>query len=355
MIHRKNWLDTRAWLSTLDLSPKTIEKYRIYLRHLIQWADAVPLSNARAIDITFPAYLMTSRNDGKHTPLSYSTIYKTLATTRMFFGYAQRNWWIRYHKVTDSWIDSLYPSRLSKPQPQLDDHKYYTLAEVRALAAVAVETLHEARAQAAACLLYLSGMRADTLASLPLQCVDLPNQRIFQIPAMGARTKNNKAAVTYLLDIPDLMQVVTAWDQRLRAANFAAGALWYAPLNHDGMAIYETTHAIKERATTIRDDIALVCKKAGIPYLSTHKFRHGFIVYARSRAQNMEQVKAISQNVMHANTLITDQIYSGLTTDQVREVITNLGKETPLPQIGKGAEDNLRAKIAELLELLKAA
>jgi integrase len=352
MINRQNWLDVRAWLATLDRSPKTIQKYRIYLRHLIEWADETPLPNARSMDLTFPAYLITARNDGKQTPLSYTTIYKTLATTRMFFTYAHRNW-SRYNKVTDSWVDSLYPSRLTKPQPRLDDHKYYTLEELRIIASVSVETLREARAQAAACLLYLSGMRDDTLSSLPLQCIDLPNMRIFQVPSMGPRTKNNKAAITYLLDIPDLLSIVTAWDQRLRAKNFSPNALWFAPLNHDGMQMRESTHAIQERGTIVRDDTILICKKAGIEYKSPHKFRHGHIVYARSRAQNMEQVKAISQNVMHANTIITDQIYSGLATDQVRNIITTLGSKSTSAGAHLERKEDIEARIIELLALLK--
>jgi site-specific recombinase XerD len=350
MINRQNWMDTRAWLATLDRSPKTIQKYRIYLRHLIEWADETPLPNARLMDPAFPTYLITSRNDGKQIPLSYTTIYKTLSTTRMFFTYA-RHTWTRYNKISDSWVELLYPSRLSKPQPQIDDHKYYNLDELHAIASVSTETLHEARAQAAACLLYLSGMRADTLSSLPLQCVDLPNMRIFQVPSMGPRTKNNKAAITYLLNIPELLEIVRAWDDRLRRQSYAPNALWLAPLNHDGMVIHESTHAIQERSVVIRDDIALICKKAGIEYLSPHKFRHGHIVYARSHARNMEDVKAISQNVMHANSIITDQIYSGLTSNQVRNIITSLGN-SPLQKVEE-ENANLNKKITELITLLQ--
>lgn len=219
-----------------------------------------------------------------------------------------------------------------------------TRAEVLALASVSVETLHEARAQAGAALLFLSGMRADTLASLPMQCIDLPNLRIYQIPSMGVRTKNNKAAITYLLNVPELLDVVRAWDNRLRQRSFAPNALWYAPLNHDGMEIYETSRAIQARHGIIRDDIEMLCKKLGVSYASPHKFRHGHIVYARSFASNMEEVKAISQNVMHANTIITDQIYSGLAADKVQSVITNLGAHAP---------QNQNPNIAEILLLLE--
>lgn len=346
MIHRQNWTDTRDWLHGLDRSPKTIEKYRIYLRHLIEWADDTPLPKARDIDLSFPAYLITARNDGKARPLSYSTIYKTLTTARMYFNHARRHW-PRYSKLSDSWIEGLYPSRLTKPQPQLEEHQYYTLAEVLALATVSVETLHEARAQAGAALLFLSGMRADTLASLPMQCIDLPNLRIYQIPSMGVRTKNNKAAITYLLNVPELLDVVRAWDNRLRQRNFAPNALWYAPLNHDGMDFYETSRAIQARHGIIRDDIEMLCKKLGMSYASPHKFRHGHIVYARSFASNMEEVKAISQNVMHANTIITDQIYSGLSANKVQNVITKLGASAPQNKYLDTAE------ILLLLEKLK--
>jgi integrase len=89
----------------------------------------------------------------------------------------------------------------------------------------------------------------------------------------------------------------------------------------------------------------LICKKAGVDYLSPHRFRHGHIVYARSHARTQEEVKAVSQNVMHANTIITDQVYSGLTGDQVRNVITNLGASNP----------NLdKAEILRLIDALKA-
>lgn len=353
MIHRQNWLDTRAWLDFManvhDRHEKTIRKYGVYLRHLIEWADRTPLPHAHHILPTFPTYLTTARNDGKAGPLSYTTIYKTLSTTRMFFEHAAKHW-RPYQTLSPAWIELLIPNRATRPEPTLQEHKYYTLDQLRTLAAVSTETLREERAKAAACLLYLSGMRADTLASIPLQCVDLPNMRILQIPSMGPRTKNNKAAITYLLNIPDLLEIVHAWDDRLRRLRFSPAALWYAPLKSDGMTLYESTIAINERSIAIRDDIELLCSKAGIDYLSPHHFRHGHIVYARGHARTQAEVKAVSQNVMHANTIITDQIYSALTTDEVRSVITSLGMQNPSP-IRKGADKD---ELLRLLEALKA-
>ncbi len=346
MINRQNWMDTNAWLHHLEHNlgrhTKTIQKYRVSLRHLLEWADEKTLPNARLIDPAFPTYLITARNDGKAVRLSYTSMYKTLATARSFFQYARMEWPPRYAKLSDSWVNLLYPNANCKPAPQLDDHQFYTIEEMYAIAAVSTETLREARAQAAACLLFLSGMRSDTLCSLPIQCVDIPNRRIYQIPSMGPRTKNNKAAITYLLEIPELLAVITAWHNRLQELD--PKSLWYPILNHDGMQLIESARAIEGRSGSIRDDLPFICKKAAVKYLSPHKFRHGHIVYARNRARNMGELKAISQNVMHANSIITDQIYGGLTSNQVQSVISRLGTQ----------EQDNKSDILLLIEKLKA-
>lgn len=351
MINRRNWLDTRAYLKHIERQggkhPETIRKYRMQLRHLLEWADETPLERAREIDPVFPMYLVSARVDGKTAPLTYTTIYKTLATVRTFFQFARMEWTHRFRRLSENWVSLLQPARISKPVPQLQEHRFYTIEEVRAIARVSTETLHEARGQVAACMLFLSGMRPDSLASLPIACVDLAERRLLQIPQMGIRTKNSKAAITYLLDVPELMDVVTAWDQRVRS--FVPNALWYATLNNDASRLTETTTAIAGRASVIGDDIRLICKKAGVDYLSPHKFRHGHIVYARNLAQNMAQLKAISQNVMHSSVLITDQVYSALTDHQVRDVIAGLG------QNAEKANTDLITQLTELLARLQRA
>lgn len=348
MINRQNWLDTRAFLYHLERQggkhPETIRKYRMQLRHLLEWADEISLSKAREIDPVFPIYLLSARVDGKSMPLTYTTIYKTLATVRTFFQFARLEWHHRYRRLSDSWITLLQPMRIAK-SVQLQEHRFYTIEEVKAIASVSTETLHEARGQVAACMLFLSGMRPDALASLPIACVDLTQRRILQIPQMGIRTKNNKAAITYLLDIPELMDVVIAWDRRVRS--FSPNSLWYATMNNDASQLTETMRAIIGRASVIGDDIRLVCEKAGVEYLSPHKFRHGHIVHARNLAQNMEQLKAISQNVMHSSVLITDQVYSALTDNQVRDVISTLGHGS------RPSHADLIVQLTELLAQLK--
>lgn len=47
-------------------------------------------------------------------------------------------------------------------------------------------------------------------------------------------------------------------------------------------------------------------RSIGLPYHSPHAFRHGHAVYALKLAENISQLKAISQNLMHANLSTTD-------------------------------------------------
>ncbi len=347
MINRQNWLDVHAYVHHMErrVHPSTVHKYRTQLRHLLEWADDHPFEKAREIDPAFPTYLITARADGKPEPLSYSTIYKTLVTVRAFFHFARLEWTQRYRRISESWIDLLQPARESKPMPQLQEHRFYSLEEVLAIARVSVETLREERARVATAMLFLSGARPDVLASIPISCVDLPGKRILQIPQMGVRTKNNKAAITYLLDIPELLNIVQDWDRRVRGA-FTPSALWYATLNHDGMQLTETSRAIIGRASVIGDDLRIICKKAGVEYKSPHKFRHGHIVYARRLARTPDDVKAISQNVMHANSNITDQVYGALTDNQVQSAIANLSQPR-----SAGSREEL---ILQLIEMLKA-
>ena len=173
-------------------------------------------------------------------------------------------------------------------------------------------------------MLFLSGMRADVLASIPINCIDLPNRTLYQLPEKGVHTKNNKAAKTYLLNIPDLLHVVEAWHARLIDLCFPPDALWYTNLARDAMTLVPTTRTISKRYNMVEDDVRLICQKAGVPYLSPHKVRHGHTVYGLKRAQNVAQLKAISQNIMHASIVTTDQIYGRLVNDDVQDIIASI-------------------------------
>ncbi|MBI5951913.1 MAG: hypothetical protein HY865_09665 [Chloroflexi bacterium] len=374
MINRENYHDVHAYLHYLDrrqLDPATVKRARGHLRHLLEWADETPLTKARAIDPSFPAYLaMPSARIAQPFNASFperrlapSSIIKCLANARQFFEYAHNEWSLRYKSITISWVELLQPPRQLRAESRLAVREYWSLEDVQKIAAVSTETLREQRGQVAVCMLYLSGMRAEALATLPIHCVDLTTGAIKQLPEAGVKTKNRKAAITYLLPIAELHDVVARWDQRVRS-QLPAGALWYATLTSDGMQVTPTLEAYAQRYNIIEHDVKLICQRAGVPYKSPHKLRHGHAVYGLKNARTLEELKAVSQNIMHASMTITDGVYANLLGNEVQSVITSLGKNSPpyLSTNGEGqgmepalTKDQIAAKISELLELLRSS
>lgn len=65
--------------------------------------------------------------------------------------------------------------------------------------------------------------------------------------------------------------------------------------------------------------------ETGLPYHSPDKFSRGHAVYALKNAKDIPALKAVSQNLMHANLSITDGVYGILSEQDVKEQIANLG------------------------------
>lgn len=327
MIHRQNWLEVKSYLVYLadvnQFSVKTIAKRRGHLRHLLEWADETRLPLAQKIGHGFPVYLQTARDDGKDICLSAASMKGICNAARLFLTWARKNI-PAYHSLPESWIDTLQPSRKFSLTADLKEHQAYSLEDVLKVVGCQAESVLQRRDIAAMCFLFLSGLRVDAFVSLPLSCVNLAEKKISQLPKLGVRTKNSKAAITYLLDIPQLYRVVCDWDQFVRQT-LPADAYWYATISSDAETLSNQGSGAGRRVILARG-LRKVCHKAGITYLSPHKLRHGHAVHALRSAKTIEELKAISQNLMHSSITITDSIYSVLSGADVQDRINGLGK-----------------------------
>ncbi len=238
MINRENWLDAKMYLDyharIMQRSPKTIKRKRGHLRHLLNWADEIPFSEAASIQIIFPQYLLTARNDGRKRSLSASSVQRACREARSFYEWASIMLSKKYQSVVPMWIASLRPPRSYSRQATLQERKVFTLDMVRAVTALEPKTVKEQRDQAAFAFLFLSGMRIGAFVTLPIHCVDLIGQRVHQKPQHGVKTKNHKAAITSLLTLPDLLEIIAVWDTLIKQV-LPSDAPWYPPLNSDGM------------------------------------------------------------------------------------------------------------------------
>ncbi len=335
LLNRRNYQDTRAFLmyreEVRQNDPRTVDFARVALDHLLRWATATPFSQAASLRPTLPAYL-----EGLGISVAYRG--KLLQNVRDFFGYARDTWPERY-PLARAFLDSLHTRQRVGAVAEV---KNWTVEDVRALTLFEPRSLRDEADIAAAAFLFLSGMRVSAFTSLPLRAVDFDRDPVLvrQWPDLGVRTKNGKAANTFLLPQPelaDLRDVARRWDVKVRAA-LGDSALWYAVLDPDG-GFAQIQEAGAHRDDALRRRLRDLCERAGVPYRSPHKFRHGHIAWARDRCVTVAEFKAVSQNVMHESMSLTDSRYSTLGESELAARLAGLGAEE-------------RAEVAALVEAL---
>jgi site-specific recombinase XerD len=332
--------------------PKSVDLHRVHLRRLLIWAGDESLEAVHKITPIFPAYLATTKGDHTKKPLSPRFITDTCVTARMFFTWAKREDPERFRAISNDWIEMIHPGTSSMITSQLNEHELYTLEEVRQLMAVPAHSMTEKRDRAAVAMLYLSGMRISAMLTLPISCVDLTKHKISQLPSKGVMTKFHKAAITSLLNIPDLLEIVKEWDGIVRK-NIPEDGYWYALIGQQraGPGVLRTDSGEGKpiyRRRNLARYLKQLCEQVGIPYRSPHKLRHGHAVYGVKRARNIEELKAVSQNLMHSSISITDGLYGRLTSDDVNRAITNLGAPPAQPAQPAGDMGALLQVLAKL-------
>ena len=335
MIERQNYLKTRKHFiylqEVMQLNPASLDRYRFYLRHLLLWAREVDFKNAQNIRPTLPSYLASlPGKDGKGN-LAGCTQKKILDTSKRFFRWAKTSYSRELNSLPITWIDTLKMPR----QPQVtQENVFVSEDDVRKIISYPVEQddLALLRDQAAAALLFLSGMRGSAFVTLPISALDLENLTVRQWPEMGVHTKNSKKATTFLLNIPDLLEPVHRWDAVVRPA-LPPTTPWYAPIKHSwGEQSLSNEEPGKCRLNGLNKRLKLLFSLANIEFKSPHKFRHGHAVYGLLHAKTMAVYKAVSMNLMHESIEITDSTYAPMLSSDVQVRIAGLsGKAMSTP------------------------
>lgn len=348
MVNRSNYVLSNKYLTyrkEIDqLSKGSMRFEKTQIRRLLEWAGDVPFAKIMDKRPSYPEYLLAYRLDRRDGELKHDYRKRLLATARRFF------YWLYegergYRHIRPTWIKTLKTKRAVVDKGKIEA---VTFEEIIAIVNTLAETLKERRTKAAACFLYLSGERISAFVSMPIKAVDIKNRMILQHPDLGVKTKNRRHATTYLLPIPELIEIVEDWDKLVRSV-LPENGFWFAPFTPDTGEIDTDCFEIGDsRPDLARKNLKAWMKKNDLPYRSPHKFRHGHIHYGLENAKDLEQFKAVSMNVMHSNMTITDQIYSRLKDDTVNQNIEKLGKSnSKKPSI----EDNIE-QIQEFLEFL---
>jgi site-specific recombinase XerD len=351
MINRENWkliqeyLAYRKEVDLLAVSSLRLEE--TWLRHLLEWAQEILFENVSKIRPTLPEYVLDARLDGSGQALSPVYVRKIIRASLNFFQWLKTHHW-GYSSITQAWLDTLKPPRMTIVHKE---HEAVTIEEIRAIAKAPVETLKEKRIRAAAVLWFLSGIRIGAFVTLPIKGLDFENRSIRQWPKLGVRTKFGKHQTTYFLNIPELIEVVKEWDDFVRS-QLSNEYPWFANISPEtGELDQDNSFIGKNRHYGARKDLKDWLEKINLPYHSPHKFRHGYAVYTLRNADNIAELKAISQNLMHSSISTTDSIYGILSKNDIKEQIEKISKRINNLEIKKN--DDLIEALTEIINQMK--
>lgn len=347
MINRENWLLVKEYMNfrfnISHLSPSSMRLEETWIKHLLEWLGEIPVWQASKIKLSLKDYLANTEDHKK-----YSSIYtrKILATSYRFFIWSVKHYPQYEKNITVNWLDTMKPVRMVNDDKE---HEFVTLEEIRTIANSPVETLRDRRIRAAAVFWFLSGIRIGAFVSLPIKAVNLNKREVYQFPSLGVHTKFGKKGTTHLLNIPDLLDVVKDWDTKIRE-HLGEDSFWFSPLSPDtGTFNPSIQKAGLCRSSRANKDLHDWCSRMEIKYHSPHKFRHGHAVYGIEHSEDVADLKAVSQNLMHANLSITDGVYGMLSVNAVGKRISKLGKHV---QTGEYGKDDLRNELLEILTKL---
>ncbi|MBA4375687.1 MAG: hypothetical protein C0401_05885 [Anaerolinea sp.] len=329
LINRENYLDTLEYIDYQDRIEQcckdSLKRKWAYMRHFLEYACGAGFNSLDNLSVTFPNYLEKARNDNKTVRLSPVTIRRNLLEVRDFYRWAMLYKTKKYKKVSPIWLSTLRISKSRFNRAGLPDREYYSLEDTLKLCKFNPDSLIDKRDRATVALLYLSSMRISATTSIKVHSIDLDSMTIYQNPADGVKTKNNKSMETILLPIDELLEVIKDWYEKI-VNELGKNGLWYPSLSTDGLRFsnQENIGSIASRNKSLRDGVKRLCFRAGLEYFAPHKFRRGHGVYAVKHSNNFEEFQAYSQNMGHEDPGTTFKYYSKLSNNDIRDIILKI-------------------------------
>ena len=93
-----------------------------------------------------------------------------------------------------------------------------------------------------------------------------------------------------------------------------------------GSQVLTAAEPSRFRNSGLGDNMRELFRRAGLPPLSPHAFRHGHATHALKMAKDVADLKAVSMNLRHSSLTITDSIHAVLSDKNMGERIAQLGR-----------------------------
>jgi hypothetical protein len=157
---------------------------------------------------------------------------KKFRIARQFFSWAWLTHTSGFRVISLAWIELLCTARQKRALVP-EEHVLLPVEEAICLATLPGEDgdLARWRDRAAAARLFLTGERANALVTSPVDEINFADNWVRQLLELGVKNKNGKKATTFLLPVPELLEVVHSWDRFVRT-RLPGSASWYAPVEN---------------------------------------------------------------------------------------------------------------------------
>ena len=335
--------------SSIDVIEKSIWDYEAFSKE----EDYALFDKKRAIG--FKKWLSEKKNNDKL--LELSTQHTRLTKLIKFFKWlADQSGYKSKISVYDiAYLKMDKKSARIAIAPKVDSLDYPSIEQViHVCSSINPKSEIDMRDKALIAFTLLSGMRDEAILTLPLGCFNPDKLLVSQDPSKGVKTKFSKSITTFLFEFDDeLLKVILYWyNYLLNEKKFDLKDPFFPRTKVEQTS--DTNYAFQVKgvepyywneAQSMRDIFKLRCENAGIDYYSPHKFRHTSIRYAMDKCKNVEQMKAVSQNVGHEKLATTLVTYGRLASEEVGRTIKKINF--------KGNEPDDGEKLNQILSLLQ--
>ncbi len=322
-------------VSTVDATAKALNRFEEYTNY----QDFKMFHQEQASK--FKKHLAEQKGQQSGVKLSKATLHATLTQLKQFFqwlsdkpGYKSR------FQYADAKYFNLPTKDISIATAQREKN-VATLEQIKhVINTMPANTEIERRNRALVAFTLLTGARVRAIASMKLKHVDIINNRVHQ-DAREVETKFSKTFTTYFVRAvgEEVFEIFAEWVSYLLVEKRWGNDDPLFPATHIEVGIsrqFEATGLTKKHWTTttpIRKIFGEAFAGADLPYFNPHSFRDTQVRLGEVVC-NIEEFKALSQNLGHENVMTTLLNYGAVPCHRQGELIRGLAKPKQARQPG---------------------
>lgn len=312
-------------VATVDAAAKALNRFEAYTG----FRDFKAFHHKKAV--AFKTYLAKQKGKQSGKALSQATQHGTLMQLKRFFQWLSQK---QGYKSYIQYCDAEYFNMSGKntriataKRPQ----KFPTIEEVKSvISKMPTSTEIERRNHALIAFTLLTAARNSAITSMKLKHIDITGYCVNQ-DAREVKTKFSKTFTTYFFPVGDeIREIVEEWVAFLRDEKNWGNDDPLFPATRTALGKscqFEVTGLTNKHwrtTSSIRDIFKEAFISAGMPYFKPHSFRHTLAQLGEKMCNNMEELKAWSQNFGHEDLTTTLFGYGEVAPHRQGEIIRDL-------------------------------